>query len=123
MAAQTELDQVGPFVALVVGDDGPQLSGEADAIELIGQTYGTGAEVVVVPARRLAPSFFDLSTRQAGGFFQKMQNYQLRLAIVGDIDEHVRASTALRDFVGETNRIGHHLFVPDRAALQAALEG
>jgi hypothetical protein len=30
--------------------------------------------------------------------------YQVRLAIVGDIGRHVEASTALRDFVYETNR-------------------
>jgi hypothetical protein len=74
-----------------------------------------------VPVSRFTPEFFDLSTRLAGHFFQKLQNYQMRLAIVGDIADHVARSTALHDFVGETNRRGHHLFVADRAALSAAL--
>ena len=41
--------------------------------------------------------------------------------ILGDVSAAVAASTALRDFVYETNKAGHHLFVPDRAAMLAAL--
>ena len=100
---------------------GPLLASEQDALDLLGETYGTGAEVLVVPAERLAPDFFDLSTRLAGHFFQKLQNYKMRLVILGDISRHLADSKALRDFVGETNRIGHHLFAPDRAALEAGL--
>lgn len=102
---------------------GPMLAGEADALDLMGETYGTGADMIVVPVSRLAPEFFDLSTRLAGGFFQKMQNYRMRLVIFGDIEPHLQRSKSLRDFVGETNRMGHHLFVPDRAALEARLSG
>jgi hypothetical protein len=47
----------------------------------------------------------------------------MRLAIVGDISAHTANSKALRDFVGETNRIGHHLFAADLPALEAALRG
>lgn len=100
---------------------GAPLSAEQDALDLIGETYGTGTEMIVVPAQRFAPGFFDLSTRTAGHFFQKLQNYQMRLAILGDISQHMAASKALRDFVGETNRVGHHLFAPDRAALEIVL--
>jgi hypothetical protein len=104
-----------------VASTGPALCSEQDALDLLGETYGTKTAMIAVPASRLAPSFFDLSSKQAGHFFQKLQNYQMRLAIVGDISDHAAASKALRDFVGETNRIGHHLFVPDEAALAAAL--
>ncbi|SMQ59834.1 protein of unknown function [Devosia lucknowensis] len=104
-----------------VEGEGPALASEQDALDLIGATYGTGADMIAVSATRFAPGFFDLSTRQAGHFFQKLQNYQMRLAIIGDISAHMTASKALRDFVGETNRIGHHLFVTDEAALETAL--
>lgn len=102
---------------LVLDAAGPALSSEADALDIIGQTYGTEVDAIVVPAERLAPEFFQLSTRLAGGFMQKFQNYRVRLVVLGDIDAHVMQSKALADFVGETNRIGQHLFVPDRAAL------
>jgi hypothetical protein len=45
----------------------------------------------------------------------------MRLAIMGDISGHVSSSKALNDFVGETNPIGHHMFVADRAALLGRL--
>lgn len=102
---------------------GPSLCSEQDALDLLGETYGTEVAMIAVPASRFAPSFFDLSTREAGHFFQKLQNYRMRLAIVGDISARTEGSKALRDFVGETNRIGHHLFVADEAALGAALSG
>ena len=101
--------------------EGPVLGSEQDALDLMGETYGTEASMIAVPSVRFVPGFFDLSTRQAGHFFQKLQNYRMRLAIVGDIAAPMAASKALRDFVGETNRIGHHLFVADEAALAAAL--
>lgn len=106
-----------------VAAQGPALSSEQDALDLLGETYGSEAEMIAVPAGRFAPAFFDLSTTLAGHFFQKLQNYQMRLAIVGDITGAVSRSTALRDFVAETNRRGHHLFVDNRAALVSALGG
>lgn len=109
-------------VVLHIAEDGPLLSSEQDALDLLGETYGTDIALIAVPKGRLAPSFFDLSTRQAGLFLQKLQNYQMRLAIVGDIATPLAASAALRDFVRETNRIGHHFFVPDEAALASALK-
>jgi hypothetical protein len=97
--------------------EGPTLSSEADALDLLAETHGTETDMIVVPVQRLAPEFFDLSTRLAGGFFQKMQNYRMRLAILGDISADIEASKSLRDFVTETNRTGHHMFVPDLIAL------
>ncbi len=106
-----------------VAAQGPNLSSEQDALDLLGETYGLEVEMIAVPVERFAPGFFDLSTRQAGHFFQKLQNYRMRLAIVGDISPHTASSKALRDFVGETNRIGQHLFAADLPALEAALKG
>ncbi|MBU1305548.1 MAG: DUF4180 domain-containing protein [Alphaproteobacteria bacterium] len=70
---------------------------------------------------RLAPGFLDLSTRLAGEVFQKMEQYDRRLVIQGDIEADIAASKSLHDFVQETNRRGHHLFVPDRDSLLARL--
>ena len=62
--------------------DGPLLRTGADALELI---YADDADILVVPAERLDPAFFDLSSGVAGEFAQKFVNYRKRLAIVGDI--------------------------------------
>jgi hypothetical protein len=102
--------------------EGPSLACEQDALDLLGEIYGTEADVIVVPVHRFSPGFFDLSNRQAGHFFQKMQNYRIRLFVVGDISGPMKRSKALSDFVGETNRIGYHLFAADRVDMEARLD-
>ena len=106
---------------LEVDAEGPMLATEQDALDLIGETYGTEADIIVVPVSRLDPQFFELRSGMAGAFFQKLQNYQKRLVVLGDIATEVAASKSLHDFVFETNRVGNHLFVPDREAMLARL--
>jgi hypothetical protein len=112
--------QNGPEL-LEVAAAGPLLGSEQDALDLIGETYGTEADIIVVPVARLDPQFFELRSGLAGGFIQKMQNYQKRLVVLGDIADKVAASKSLHDFVYETNRVGKHLFVPNREAMLARL--
>jgi len=103
--------------------DGPLLRTEADATDLLGATYGTGAELIAIPVDRLDPDFFDLKTTVAGLFTQKLLNYRMRVAIVGDIAGHVAASNALRDYVLESNRGRQLWFVDDDGELTARLDG
>ncbi|WP_019631322.1 DUF4180 domain-containing protein [Actinomadura atramentaria] len=110
-------------VAVLVCDpDGPPIATMDDALDLIGATY-LGAEAVAVPAARLDERFFSLGTRFAGEIMQKFANYRLTLAVVGDISEHLAASSALRALVRESDRSGHVWFVPDLDALDARLAG
>lgn len=114
-------ERINDLTLFFVAAEGPALCSEQDALDLLGEIYGTETDMIVVPVSRFAPEFFDLSTRLAGHFFQKLQNYHMRLVVLGDIAEHVARSKALHDFVGETNRRGHHLFAENRDALFAAL--
>jgi hypothetical protein len=57
----------------------------------------------------------------AGEFVQKIVNYQLKLAVIGDISAHIAESNALRDFVRECNRGSSVFFVSDVDALSAKL--
>ncbi|MGI5460608.1 DUF4180 domain-containing protein [Streptomyces sp. CA-249302] len=107
--------------ALVCAPDGPPLDGEQAALDLIGDAMGNDAEVVVVPVERVGGEFFRLRSGVAGAVMQKFVNYRQRLAVVGDISEHVAESTALRDFVHETNQRGHIWFLADHDALEAKL--
>ncbi|MEV4482054.1 DUF4180 domain-containing protein [Micromonospora coxensis] len=105
---------------LVCDPTGPPVATEADALDLVGAAF-LGAQVVALPASRLAPDFFSLGTRFAGEVMQKFVNYRLRLAVVGDISAHLAASAALRALVHESNRAEHVWFVPDLDALDARL--
>lgn len=115
--------QMGDVRVLVLGEEAVLVRGGGDANDLIGLAWSDEAQMVAVPVAALAPDFFALRSGIAGEVFQKFQNYQLRLAVVGEIGEAMAQSKALNDFVGETNRIGNHLFVPDLAALAARLGG
>jgi len=107
--------------ALILAQSGPLLRSEDDARDVIQETFGTGIELAVVPVERLDPDFFVLRSGVAGVFVQKLVQYRLRLAVVGDISAQVSASDALRDWVREVNRGRDILFVPDIAALEARL--
>ena len=102
-------------------EDGPTISTSDDAADLIGDAWAHRATLVAVPVERLDPKFFRLKSGIAGEITQKLVNYRLRLAIVGDIAEHVAKSGALRDFVWESNRGEQIWFVESDAALDEKL--
>lgn len=93
------------------------LAQENDALEVIGEALGQQAALVVIPVARLAPDFFRLRTGFAGAMLQKFTNYNLRVAIVGDISAYTEKSLPLRDFVHESNRRGQVRFLPSDAEL------
>lgn len=101
--------------------DGPLLSTEADAVDLLGQFYGEEIDTVVIPVTRVPPEFWQLRTRLAGLFIQKLMQYGMRPAFVGDLSAEIAASESLRDYVRECNRRKDVLFATDRAALEAML--
>jgi hypothetical protein len=109
---------VADTTAAVWPDDVPITDG-GDA--LIGATWGGGASVVVLPAAMLPEGFFDLRSGVAGSLIQRLVNYRLQVAVVGDIDAHLARSGALRAFVAESNRGRHVWFLPDAAALETRL--
>lgn len=96
---------------------GPLIATEADVLDIIGETYGTGADLIVIPVARLSPDFFKLSTGLAGAVLQKLTNYQFRVAIVGDISAYTGKSAPLRDFVRESNKRGAIRFLASMADL------
>jgi hypothetical protein len=105
---------------LVCDADGPVVGTVQDALDLIGEAF-QGAEVVAVAAARFDDRFFTLSTGLAGEVMQKFVNYRLRLVIVGDIERHLSASSALRALVHESNEGTHVWFVADLAELDTRL--
>jgi hypothetical protein len=113
--------EIGGIRVYALPAAGPPLGSERDAIDIIGETYGMDIGLIAIPAARLHPDFLRLRTRMAGEFLQKMQNYGLRAAIVGDIAAAVAGSTALRDFVYESNAVGQVLFATDDADLARRL--
>lgn len=102
--------------------NGPKLRGERDAVDIVGAALSARCKLVVLPVERLDDAFFSLKSRIAGEIIQKFVNYELRLAIIGDISRHVEASSALRDFVFETNRGSQVWFLADHGELERRLD-
>jgi hypothetical protein len=88
----------------MVPADGPELASTEAVLDLIGDAFANEAELVALPAERLPAGFFDLRTGIAGEIAQKFVNYRLKLAVLGDITDHLEKSEALRAFVRESNR-------------------
>ena len=94
---------------------GSLLTQESDALDIIGEAFGQQAALVVIPIERLSPDFFRLGL--AGAILQKFTNYQMRVAIIGDISGFTAKSGPLRDFVHESNRRGLVRFLASTAEL------
>ncbi|WP_231515478.1 DUF4180 domain-containing protein [Herbidospora cretacea] len=99
--------------------DGPPIAGEADALDVIGATFGQGVTWVVIPTERLPDAFFSLRTGLAGAILQKFVQYGFRLAVIGDVSRHIAASDAFRDLVRECNRGDQTWFLPTREEFDA----
>lgn len=76
----------------------------------------SAAEAVIVHQKNIDPAFFDLRTKLAGEMLQKVVNYRLRLAIVGDFS--IYNSDSLKAFIIESNRSNAIAFV---SSLEEAL--
>jgi hypothetical protein len=112
---------VHEFNVLMCGPNGEIIQDERAAVDLIGEALGQHAEVVVIPAERLGDAFFRLRTGVAGDIMQKFVTHRLLLVIMGDISRYVAESSALRDFVGETNQGDHVWFLSSREELDKRL--
>ena len=104
-----ELLELGSEWVLRCDAEGPLIDSDRAAANLIGDAMSEGATLVAVPVSRLPDDFFQLHTGIAGMITQKVVNYRYKLAIVGDITDHLAASNALRDWVRECNR-GHEIW-------------
>jgi hypothetical protein len=114
-------EHVGTRV-LECAPDGPKITSERDAADLVNEAFDAKARVIAVPVERLGEAFFTLSTRVAGEVVQKVVNYGLKLAVVGDISRYLKKSAPLRDWVRESNRGEDLWFVEDFIGLDQKLE-
>ena len=85
------------------------------------QVASAGEAWVVIPAARLDPDFFRLSSGLAGGITQKFAAYRTRLAVVGEHPPAAAGSASWRAFVLEANRGSVLWLLPDLAAFAARL--
>lgn len=101
------LTTLSPHKAVYIQSDQILITQEQDILDLIGETE---FQDIVLHDHNFRPDFFDLSTLLLGNVLQKLTNYQVRLAVIGDFGSY--SSKVLPDFIRESNRRKNHLFVP-----------
>ncbi|HEY1574212.1 MAG TPA: DUF4180 domain-containing protein [Pseudonocardiaceae bacterium] len=106
---------------MVLDSDGPPVASEQDAVDLVGSLYGSRVSLVALPVSRLPASFFSLRSGVAGAILQKLANYRIRLAVVGDVESYLAGSEALRAYVVEADRGRDVWFVTSVSELEGRL--
>jgi Domain of unknown function (DUF4180) len=90
-----------------------ELSSDNEALnttqQFLQMMMDSGAEAIIVHKSNIDESFFDLQSGLAGDMLQKVVNYRLRLAIVGDFSLY--ESKSLKAFIYESNRSNTIVFV------------
>ena len=94
-----------------------------DADAVVSLAWGTEADVLVVPAPRMDPTFFELRSGLAGAVMQKCANYHVHLVVLGDVSSWTDRSRAFRDFVYEANKGSVLWFVSEEAEVEGRLGG
>ncbi|GAB3935967.1 DUF4180 domain-containing protein [Larkinella terrae] len=84
-----------------------------DGLDLLGNLYYQGFDMILIHEKNITPAFFDLKTGIAGEILQKFSNYRVRLAIIGNFEPY--QSKSIRDFMFESNQGGHISFVSSKA--------
>lgn len=105
--------------AVEIISDEVLITSEQDALDLMADVgYQYESTKIILHKKHVSEHFFELKSGLAGAVLQKFSNYRVRLAIIGEFSNH--KSRSLKDFIYESNRNGHILFVEDiRAALEA----
>jgi hypothetical protein len=77
--------------------------------EFLQMIMDSCAEAIIVHKQNIDESFFDLRSGLAGEMLQKVVNYRLQLAIIGDFAAY--ESKSLKAFMIESNRSNTIVFV------------
>ncbi|CAN5299166.1 hypothetical protein BH11PSE2_BH11PSE2_02700 [soil metagenome] len=117
----SQVSDIAGVRVLALSTGGPLIRTDREAADRVGEALSHRANLIVLPVERLGDDFFRLSTRIAGEIIQKLVNYRLRVAIVGDIARYIADSEALAAFVRESNRGVTVWFAADFAELTARL--
>lgn len=107
-------------IAVVAMPDTPIGSEQAALDFFLELSYKENVQHFVLDKDCFPPAFYDLKTGLAGAILQKIVNYRLRLAIVGDFS--VYKSQALQAFLYECNKGRHIAFLPTEEEAIALFE-
>ncbi|WP_058303038.1 DUF4180 domain-containing protein [Gorillibacterium timonense] len=115
------IDQKNESKVTLVSQSDYRIDTVRDALDLIANVRFQGSGKMLLRKEQLSEDFFELRTKLAGEIVQKLTNYQMKAAIVGDF--HGYESKSLRDFIYECNKGSQILFKSTEAEALEALHG
>ena len=90
-------------IKIAIIEDDVLITDEQTAIDtFMTISYEAEADRFIISEKNLKEEFFELRNKIAGNIFQKIINYRMKLAIVGDFDKY--ESKSLKAFIYECNR-------------------
>ena len=96
---------------LQIISDKIEISNLQDTLDLIANAHYLEIDNILINEEQLNPKFFDLSCGLAGDILQKLANYRMKIAIVGNFQKY--KSKSLEALILECNRKGQVFFMPD----------
>ncbi|MDF3822267.1 DUF4180 domain-containing protein [Leptospira sp. 96542] len=86
----------------IIDFDAVLITDDSSAVDFFATIqYESNCDRFVMRQSQFHPNFFDLKTGLAGRVLQKLVNYRMKLAIVGDFS--IYPSKSLNDFIYEMN--------------------
>ncbi len=97
----------------VISSDELLITDVQSALDLVATvSFENGCRRIVLNKSNICEEFFQLSTKLAGEILQKLINYHVKIAIVGDFSAYT--SKSLKDFIYESNQGKDVFFVSDK---------
>jgi hypothetical protein len=100
----TAVETFGGVRMLVVGDDARFADIRSHVNDLIKEAWSQHIPTIAIPVGCLAEEFFQLRSGVAVAMSQKLVNYHITVAFVGDIADKLLDSQPLGDFIRDCNR-------------------
>lgn len=100
---KTEIKHINGAQIALVHSDKKLITDAQSALDFIMTVqYETGCRRIAIHKAAVTEDFFVLSTRLAGDVLQKLINYNIKLAIIGDYSTYT--SAPLKALITESNR-------------------
>lgn len=120
-AIPTAVEDLGGHRLLVVGDGSHLFDIKRHVNQLITQAWAQSVSTIVIPVDCLPEEFFQLRSGVAVAMSQRLVNYRITIAFVGDFAGRVLDSQPFADFIRDCNRGRWVWFVGDMPMLLARL--
>ncbi|WP_316822600.1 DUF4180 domain-containing protein [Pedobacter gandavensis] len=99
---EIEVHQNGAVKIAEVKSDSLIITNAEEALQLMVDLYYQDFDKIIIHERCITADFFDLKNGIAGEILQKVSNYRIQLAIVGDFGKY--PGNSIKDFIYESNR-------------------